>query len=91
MKDKENFEMVVSLRRLVNTRHRGRAVRAVKLVKEIVARHTGAKRVVISGALNEILTGKGRDKAPGKVMVVVSRLAEGVYLVKPAIKLEVGS
>ncbi|BCU68305.1 50S ribosomal protein L31e [Sulfolobales archaeon HS-7] len=78
--------MVISFRRLVNTRHANRAGRAIKLLRKMVARHTGAEKVIITNELVMLITRKGMEKPPNKVTVVVSKIAEKIYIVKPAVK-----
>ncbi len=42
MKEKDNFEMVINLRKIKTGKRTGRSKRAVKFVRKIVARHFNA-------------------------------------------------
>jgi Ribosomal protein L31E len=51
MKEKDNFEMVINLRKIKTGKRTGRSKRAVKFVRKIVARHFNADKVVIDPLL----------------------------------------
>ncbi len=86
MKEKDNFEMVINLRRVKMGRRNVRSRRAVNTIREIVRRHFNAERVVVDPILPRIITMNGSDKVRGKVRIVVTKIGEKIYLVRPAIK-----
>ncbi|ACP35890.1 LSU ribosomal protein L31E (rpl31E) [Sulfolobus islandicus Y.G.57.14] len=86
MKEKDNFEMVINLRKIKTGKRTGRSKRAVKFVRKIVARHFNADKVVIDPLLAKSISKNGNDKVVSKVRVVVSKVGEKIYLVRLAIK-----
>ncbi|QXJ33383.1 50S ribosomal protein L31e [Saccharolobus shibatae] len=86
MKEKDNFEMVINLRKIKTGKKTGRSKRAVKFVRKIVARHFNADKVVIDPLLAKSISKNGNDKVVSKVRVVVSKVGEKIYLVRLAIK-----
>jgi len=60
MKDKENFETTIYIRRIETGRRTARAPRAIKAIREEVIRHTGATKVIVDPLLaNLVSKGKG--------------------------------
>ncbi|ADX83077.1 50S ribosomal protein L31e [Saccharolobus islandicus] len=86
MKEKDNFEMVINLRKIKTGKRTGRSKRAVKFVRKIVTRHFNADKVVIDPLLAKSISKNGNDKVVSKVRVVVSKVGEKIYLVRLAIK-----
>ncbi|QGA54855.1 50S ribosomal protein L31e [Sulfolobus sp. E5-1-F] len=86
MKEKDNFEMVINLRKIKTGKRTKRSKRAVKFVRKIVARHFNADKVVIDPLLAKSISKNGNDKIVSKVRVVVSKIGEKIYLVRLAIK-----
>ncbi|WP_338600219.1 50S ribosomal protein L31e [Sulfolobus tengchongensis] len=86
MKEKDNFEMVINLRKIKTGKRTGRSKRAIKFIRKIVLRHFNAEKVVIDPLLTRSISKNGDDKIVGKVRVVVSKIGEKIYLVRLAIK-----
>lgn len=55
-----------------------RAEKAVRLLKEHVARHVKAKEVRVSNEVNEALWARGAEKPPRRLKVRVAKDEEGV-------------
>jgi len=66
------YVYVVPLKRVYWGRRTNRADRAVKLLKSFIKRHTKADRVVITNEVNNYIWGRGREKPPHRVRVVVT-------------------
>jgi|BEDMetMinimDraft_2_1075160.scaffolds.fasta_scaffold02091_5 large subunit ribosomal protein L31e len=86
MKDKENFETTIYIRRIETGRRTARAPRAIKAIREEVIRHTGATKVIVDPLLANLVSRKGRDVCPSKVSIIASKVSEKTYIVKPALK-----
>ncbi|GBF09384.1 50S ribosomal protein L31e [Aeropyrum pernix] len=63
---------VVNLRRVYWGRRTRRAIRAVRMVREFVKRHTKADEVVIDNELNNYIWSRSREKPPARVKIIVS-------------------
>ncbi|BDC19799.1 50S ribosomal protein L31e [Acidianus sp. HS-5] len=88
MKEKDNFEMVINLRKIATGKRTNRVGRAVKEIKNKITRHFGAEKVVIDPLVTKSLSTNNYDKIKSRIRVVVSKLDEKTYLVKLAIKSE---
>ncbi len=88
MKEKDNFEMVINLRKIATGKRTNRLGRAIKEIKNKIIRHFGAEKVVIDPLVTKSLSTNNYDKIKSRVRVVVSKLDEKTYLVKLAIKSE---
>jgi len=88
MKEKENFEMVINLRRVKMGRRTRRFVRGVKLIREKVKRHFGAEKVIIDPLVLNYLSSNQRDKVRGRIRLNISKIGEKTYLVKLAVKVK---
>ncbi|BDB97243.1 MAG: 50S ribosomal protein L31e [Saccharolobus sp.] len=86
MKEKDNFEMVINLRRIKMGRRNGRSKRAIKFIRKVIARHFNAEKVIIDPLVARAVSTNGNDKIRSKVRVVVSKVGEKIYLVRLAIK-----
>ncbi|AAK40682.1 50S ribosomal protein L31e [Saccharolobus solfataricus] len=86
MKEKDNFEMIINLRKIKTGKRTGRSKRAVKFIKKVVARHFNAEKVIIDPLLAKSISKNGNDKIVSKIRVVVSKIEEKIYLVRLAIK-----
>ncbi|MEM1873443.1 MAG: 50S ribosomal protein L31e [Acidilobaceae archaeon] len=67
----ERIVYVVNLRRVYWGRRSNRADRAVRLLREFIARHTKADRVVVYDEVNNLIWSRGREKPPARVKVLV--------------------
>ncbi|EZQ06904.1 MULTISPECIES: 50S ribosomal protein L31e [Acidianus] len=88
MKEKDNFEMVINLRKIATGKRTKRAPRALREIKEIISRHFGAEKVIIDPVLANAISTNGYDKVVSRVRVITSKIDEKTYLVKLAIKQE---
>ena len=88
MKEKDNFEMVINLRKIATGKRVNRLGRAIKEIKSKITRHFGAEKVIIDPLVVKSLSTNGYDKIKSRIRVVVSKLDEKTYLVKLAIKSE---
>ncbi|MEM0362368.1 MAG: 50S ribosomal protein L31e [Sulfolobaceae archaeon] len=86
MKEKNNFEMVINLRKIKNSKRNGRAKRAVKFIKKVVARHFNAEKVVLDPLIIRTISTNGNDKIKSKIRIAVTKIGEKIYLVRPVIK-----
>ncbi|BBD72551.1 50S ribosomal protein L31e [Sulfodiicoccus acidiphilus] len=86
MQEKENFEMVISLREVQTGKRAGRASRAIREIRREVRRHTGATRVIVDPLLAELVLGRGRNRCPSKVTVAISKIGEKTVIVKSVLK-----
>jgi large subunit ribosomal protein L31e len=59
-----------------------RAKTAIRIVREYVSRHTGARKVVISGRLAEAIWARGIQNPPRKVRVELVREDEDTVTVR---------
>lgn len=69
-------EYVIPLRRVYFRQRRGRAARAIRLIREFVMRHLKVERVAISEKLNEYIWSRGVEKPPRRVKVKVVKTEE---------------
>lgn len=88
MKEKDNFEMVINLRRIATGKKTRRYARALKYIRKIVSRHFKAEKVIIDPLVAEAISTNKQDKIVGKVRVIVNKIEEKTYLVKLGIKSE---
>lgn len=88
MKEKDNFEMVINLRRVATGKRTRRYVRALNYIRKIIARHFKAEKVIIDPLLADAISTNKNDKILSKIRVVVNKIEEKTYLVKLAIKSE---
>ncbi len=88
MKEKDNFEMTINLRRAIMGKRNVRSRRAINIIKETVARHFNAERVVLDPMLNQVVSINGREKIQSKVKIAVTKVGEKTFLVRPVIKSE---
>ena len=79
-KSKDEGIYVIPLTRVYwggSRRSRGR--RAIKLIKDFIARHFNAQRVVLDETINEYILSRKIEKPPRRVAVKVFKIDEGVY------------
>ncbi|MUN28039.1 50S ribosomal protein L31e [Sulfuracidifex metallicus] len=88
MKEKDNFEITINLRRAIMGKRNVRARRAINIVRETVKRHFNAERVVLDPLLNQFISTNGREKIQEKITIVVTKLEEKTFLVRLVIKSE---
>ncbi|BBG23911.1 50S ribosomal protein L31e [Sulfuracidifex tepidarius] len=88
MKEKDNFEMVINLRRAVMGKRNVRSRRAMHIIRDTVARHFNAERVVLDPILNQVVSINGREKIQNRVTIAVTKIGEKTFLVRPVIKSE---
>ncbi|MEM0373980.1 MAG: 50S ribosomal protein L31e [Sulfolobaceae archaeon] len=88
MKEKENFEMVINLRRVKMGRRTRRFVRSIKVIREKVIRHFGAEKVIIDPLVLNYLSSNQKDKIKGRIRLNISKIGEKTYLVKLAVKVK---
>jgi large subunit ribosomal protein L31e len=88
MKDKDNFEITIDLRRAIMGKRNNRSRRAINIIRERVARHFNAEKVVLDPLLNQFISTNGKDKIEGRINIVVTKIGEKTYLVRPIIKSE---
>jgi len=58
---------------------RSRGRRAIKLIRDFVARHFGARRVILDESVNEYILYRKIEKPPRKIIVKVFKIDEGIY------------
>ncbi|EWG07749.1 MAG: 50S ribosomal protein L31e [Candidatus Aramenus sulfurataquae] len=85
MKEKDNFEMVINLRKVIMGKRTNRARRALRIIRETVARHFGAEKVILDPVLASIIA-RNKEKVDSRVRVVVTKVGEKTFLVKYAVK-----
>ncbi|QKQ99277.1 50S ribosomal protein L31e [Metallosphaera tengchongensis] len=88
MKQKDNFELVINLRSAHNSKRTMKFKRAINEVKEEVARHFGANKVILDPLLVSAISNNSKDKLARKVRVVVLKIGEKTFLVRLAVKPE---
>ncbi|MEM0091364.1 MAG: 50S ribosomal protein L31e [Saccharolobus sp.] len=86
MKEKNNFEMVINLRKIKNSKRNGRSKRTVEFIKKVVARHFNAEKVVLDPLVIRTISTNGNDKIKNKIRIGVTKIGEKIYLVRPVIK-----
>jgi|GEM_PF-614790 ribosomal protein L31E len=64
-------DYVVNLRKVYWGRKANRSKRAVRLIKEFVARHMHTKELVLDGKVNEAVWSRGIEKPPRKMSIHV--------------------
>ncbi|MCE4604642.1 MAG: 50S ribosomal protein L31e [Aeropyrum sp.] len=72
MPDRGSWVYVVNLRRVYWGRKTRRAIRAVKMVKSFVKRHTKADEVIIDNEVNKYIWSRSREKPPSRVKILVT-------------------
>lgn len=69
-------EYVIPLKKVYFRQRRGRAARAIRLIRDFVRRHLKVEKVVISQKLNEYVWSRGVEKPPRRVRVKVVKTEE---------------
>jgi len=87
MKEKDNFEMIINLRKVVMSKKTNRSKKALAIIRKIIVRHFGAEKVLLDPLLASTIS-KNREKVSSRIPVVVSKIGEKTYLVKLAVKHE---
>ncbi len=88
MKSKSEGLYVIPLKRIYwggSRRTRGR--RAIKYIRDFIARHFNAEKVIIDSSINEYIHSFKLEKPPRRIVVRVKRLEENIY--KASLALEV--
>lgn len=88
MKEKDNFEMIVSLRKISTGNRPKRYERALKYIRNVIMRHFNAEKVILDPLIAEAISTNKRDKIVRKIRVVANKIDEKTYLVKLAINSE---
>ncbi|BCS94130.1 50S ribosomal protein L31e [Metallosphaera javensis (ex Sakai et al. 2022)] len=86
MEQKDNFEMIINLRRAHESKRPRKFKSAVNLIRDTVMRHFGAEKVVLDPFLLSYISANSRDKVARRVRIVVSKIGEKTFLVKLAVK-----
>lgn len=79
---------VINLNRLYWTGRRRRGVRALKFIREFIARHTKAKKVILDNLINEFIHSYRMDKPPRKIIVKVTKIDEHTVKASLAVPIE---
>ncbi|AWR94906.1 50S ribosomal protein L31e [Acidianus brierleyi] len=87
MKEKDNFEMIINLRKVIMSKKTNRSKKAIAMIRKIIVRHFGAEKVLLDPLLAATVS-KNREKVSSRIPVVVSKIGEKTYLVKLAVKHE---
>lgn len=72
MPSEGSWVYVINLRRVYWGRRTRRAIRAVRIIREFVKRHTKAELVVIDNEVNNYIWSRSREKPPARVKILVS-------------------
>ncbi|AWR97710.1 50S ribosomal protein L31e [Acidianus sulfidivorans JP7] len=88
MKDKDNFELTINLRKIATSKRTKRYARAIKEIKQVISRHFNAEKIIIDPILAESISTNKQDKIVNRIRVIANKIDEKTYLVKLAIKSE---
>ncbi|ARM76473.1 50S ribosomal protein L31e [Acidianus manzaensis] len=88
MKEKDNFEMTINLRKIATSGRSRRYAKALNHIKETITRHFNAEKVIIDPILAEAISTNKKDKVVNRIKVIVNKIDEKTYLVKLGIKSE---
>ncbi|ABP95782.1 MULTISPECIES: 50S ribosomal protein L31e [Metallosphaera] len=86
MEQKDNFEMVINLRKAHDSKRPKKFKSAVNLIRGTVSRHFGAEKVILDPFLLSYISSNSKDKITRRVRVVVTKIGEKTFLVKLAVK-----
>ncbi|MEM0366423.1 MAG: 50S ribosomal protein L31e [Acidilobaceae archaeon] len=78
MPEKGRWVYVIPLRSVYWGRRSNRADRAVRFIRQFIARHTKVDDVIIMSEVNNLVWSRGREKPPRRVKVVVDIVEEKV-------------
>lgn len=78
---------VINLNRLYWTGRRARAARAIKRIREFLARHTKAERIILDESINEFIFSHAYDKPPRRVAVRIVQVDDEGKVLKATLAL----
>ena len=88
MKSKSEGLYVIPLKKIYwSGSRRTRRRRAIKYIRDFIARHFSAEKVILDSSINEYLNSFKMEKPPRRLVVRVKRLEENIY--KASIAIEV--
>ncbi|MGC9009077.1 MAG: 50S ribosomal protein L31e [Sulfolobales archaeon] len=80
VKEKSEGLYIISLSRVYwGGSRRSRGKRAIKLIRDFITRHFGAKRVILDESINEYIFYRKIEKPPRRIIVKVFKIDEGIY------------